>query len=295
MSLIDLAIVFSKIDETCLQNLLTEVYENYGWEVKNLHRIDPKSEDGADLELKRGTEKILIAVKNKPVTKDVEQLKRLWNDTGYWAAADSENGYTGLSEDSALALWKNSDKLKLCYVASNLSTLLEFTLDKQEADRFSLNVYYSNRFVVFPDLIDTIHKALNKLGSWKTLRIEQDDHDAIFDIQTNNTRMKMNEPNSFTISPKRVIPLRDDPYPGTDWLSAVVIENIFFTHEDTMTKPNGYAIVIRGGGWMRRDFQENNKHVVSFSEVRKLENCFILSIVVNAYKEENSALGRLLK
>lgn len=69
----------SMLDEDQLQELLTEVYMNEGWDVKNMHRIDPKSENGADLEIRRGSETILIAVKDKPRTKDVDQLRRLWS------------------------------------------------------------------------------------------------------------------------------------------------------------------------------------------------------------------------
>ncbi len=144
--------------------------------------------------------------------------------------------------------------------------------------------------MVFPDLIDAIHRAVNKLGNWITLKIEQEDHNTIFDIRAGNTKIRMDECGPFTLQPKRVIPLWDDPYPGSDWLNAVVVENNFFTNEDAMKKLTGYAILIRGGGWMRTDFQENKKHVVSFSQVRKLENCFILSMVVNGYKEEDSDL-----
>lgn len=66
------------IDEVQLQDLLTEVYTNKGWQVKNMHRVDPKSENGADLELRKVTKKILVAVKEKPKTSDIDQLKRLW-------------------------------------------------------------------------------------------------------------------------------------------------------------------------------------------------------------------------
>ncbi len=66
-----------RLNEAQLQDLLTEVYESDGWDVKNMHRIDPRSENGADLELRKGQEKILIAVKEKPRSKDIEQLRKL--------------------------------------------------------------------------------------------------------------------------------------------------------------------------------------------------------------------------
>lgn len=70
--------VLNGLDEPHLQDILSEVYKNRGWEVKNMHRIDPKSEEGADLEIRKGTEKILVAVKYKPNKKDIDQLKTLW-------------------------------------------------------------------------------------------------------------------------------------------------------------------------------------------------------------------------
>ena len=57
------------LDEPKLQDLLTEVYKNKGFQVKNMHRIDPRSENGADLEMEKGPEKILVAVKTNPKKK----------------------------------------------------------------------------------------------------------------------------------------------------------------------------------------------------------------------------------
>lgn len=66
------------LDESQLQDLLTEVFQNNGFQVKNMHRTDPKSENGADLEVRKGEETILIAVKEKPRKSDIEQMQRLW-------------------------------------------------------------------------------------------------------------------------------------------------------------------------------------------------------------------------
>lgn len=66
----------SNLDEILLQQLLTEAYLNLGWNVRNMHQIDPKYEHGADLEIERDRQKILIAVKAKPQKKDIDQLKR---------------------------------------------------------------------------------------------------------------------------------------------------------------------------------------------------------------------------
>lgn len=67
------------IDEPKLQDLLSGVYKNKGFQVKNMHQIDPRHENGADLEIKKGAEKILVAVKTKPKKSDIDQLRRLWN------------------------------------------------------------------------------------------------------------------------------------------------------------------------------------------------------------------------
>lgn len=67
----------SMLSEETMQDLLTEVYENRGWKVKNMHRIDPRAENGADLEVRKDSELILIAVKDKPRTSDINQLQRL--------------------------------------------------------------------------------------------------------------------------------------------------------------------------------------------------------------------------
>lgn len=67
------------MDEPKLQDIITEVYKNMGWQVKNMHRIDPRSENGADLEISRDKKLILVAVKDKPAKKDIDQLQRLYN------------------------------------------------------------------------------------------------------------------------------------------------------------------------------------------------------------------------
>ncbi|MEM0134048.1 MAG: hypothetical protein QXU18_02305 [Thermoplasmatales archaeon] len=64
--------------ESLLQEVLTEVFLTDGWEVKNMHKVDPKSENGADLELRKGMKKMLVAVKDKPKKSDIDQLMRLW-------------------------------------------------------------------------------------------------------------------------------------------------------------------------------------------------------------------------
>lgn len=67
------------LKELELQDLLSEVYKNKGFQVKNMHRIDRKSENGADLVVRKDKETVLIAVKEKPRKRDIDQLKRLWN------------------------------------------------------------------------------------------------------------------------------------------------------------------------------------------------------------------------
>jgi hypothetical protein len=66
------------LGESKLQDFLTEGYENMGWHVKNMHRTDPRSENGADLVVRRNSEMILVAIKDKPAKGDIDQLRRLW-------------------------------------------------------------------------------------------------------------------------------------------------------------------------------------------------------------------------
>ncbi len=47
-----------------------------------MHQVDPSHENGADLEIGRGTEKILVAVKRNPKKSDIDQLRRLWHRKG---------------------------------------------------------------------------------------------------------------------------------------------------------------------------------------------------------------------
>ncbi len=65
-------------DEPKLQDFITEAYENMGWHVKNMHRTDRRSENGADLVVSRNSELILVAIKDKPAKGDIDQLQRLW-------------------------------------------------------------------------------------------------------------------------------------------------------------------------------------------------------------------------
>ena len=218
----------------------------------------------------------------------------LWNDTGYWTAMDSKYGYMGLSEESAIRIWNNNKDIRLCYIVSNPSTILEFYLDKREENIFSLNVYYTNTFVVFPDLIEAVHRALDEVGNWKTIKIENKDHDVILASDYKNKRsMKREDIITFSISPKRVMPIGNDPNPGTDFLYAVIVENTFFNIEERVKKPDGYAILIRGGGWLREDFQEEKKYQISFSEVRKLENCYLVQLAVKEIAQDDDNLGFL--
>lgn len=220
----------------------------------------------------------------------------LWDDTGYWTAKDSKYSYMGLSEESAFDLWSNSSNLTLCYVASNPSMLLEFKLDKTEGDSFYLNIYYGNRFVVFPDLIDAVHKSLDGVGNWELLNSQKGNDSTIIEGQYRHRELIYELPDTtFSIIPARVIPLYEPPTPGTDFLFAVALKNTFFKIEDTINEPEGFAIVIRGGGWLREDFQRGKKYHVVSSEVRKLENCYVASLVVDEIKEKDSGNEILVK
>ena len=289
------------------RSMLARDHSNIGWEMSKtydlLESIFVPEDDKltpiihekikADFNFFDSSESLLAKIEyNFKVPED----EWLWNDTGYWSAIDSKYGYMGISEDSAFDLWNQSKDLILCYIASNPCTLLEFKLDKREENSFSLNIYYANKFVAFPDLIDAIHRALDEVGCWKTIKIEKKDHDIIFDSKYNNHQLtKKENPTTFSITPTLVMPLGDDPHVGTDLLYAVIVENTFFKIENMMKKPEGYAIVIRGGGWLREDFQAEKKYNVSFTRVRRLENCFLVRLVVNELKEDVSNYTRRIK
>ncbi|MEM0134047.1 MAG: hypothetical protein QXU18_02300 [Thermoplasmatales archaeon] len=220
----------------------------------------------------------------------------LWDNTGYWSAKGSRFGYMGISEKSALDLWNQSDELTLCYIASNASSLLEFILDKREENSFFLNIYYSNEFSAFPDLIDAVHKALDEIGQWEALKIEKNDHEIIFNYKPNISELTNDEKfASFPIIPYRVMPFGEDPPVGTDFLYAVIVENTFFKIHNWMKIPEGYAIVTRSGGWLKDDFQAKKRYQTFFRRVRKLENCFLVSISVREVKEMNSLSDFILK
>jgi hypothetical protein len=61
-----------------LQDFLKSAYESDGWVVKNVHQRDPAHENGADLICERGEERHLLAVKRRPVHRDIEQLRKLY-------------------------------------------------------------------------------------------------------------------------------------------------------------------------------------------------------------------------
>lgn len=217
--------------------------------------------------------------------------QQMWIDTGYWAARDSKYGYMGISEENAMRLWNQSKELRMCYIASIESLLLEFYLDKGEANSFSLSVYYTNKYLVFPDMIDAVHKALDDVGDWKTIKIENKDHDDIFAINYKNKRsMEKQYVLPFSIKPKWVMPLGNNPRPGTDLLYAVVAENTFFKIENRMKKPEGYAILTRHGGWISEDFQEDKKYQ-TYSNIRKLEHCYLVNLVVQGIVQDYDNLG----
>lgn len=65
------------LSEEELQDFLEFVFKKQRWLVRNLHQIDRSAENGVDLDLNRGGDRVLIAVKAKPKTKDIDQLERL--------------------------------------------------------------------------------------------------------------------------------------------------------------------------------------------------------------------------
>ena len=216
----------------------------------------------------------------------VPEDEMLWYDTGYWTGRNAKYTYMGLSEESAFDIWTKSSDLSLCYVASNSSTLLEFKLDKREENIFYLNIYYTNRFVVFPDLIDAVHKSLDFAGNWELLNSEKGNHDTIFESLYKRRGQIFDMPDTtFSIIPAMVIPFSEPPIPGTDFLFAVALENNFYKIETTMNEPEGFAIVDKPGGWMRDDFQSEKRYHLIFSKYRKLENCYVAYLIINKMKQ----------
>lgn len=69
--------IWKNFDETFIHDCLEEIYKKQGYQVKNFHKDDRVNEKGTDLECKKGNESIGIAVKKKPVKKDILQLKEL--------------------------------------------------------------------------------------------------------------------------------------------------------------------------------------------------------------------------
>lgn len=71
-------IPWSEYSEDEIQEVLTAIFEQKGYEVYNIHKVDRREEDGVDIECTRlgETEKILISVKKHPRKKDVNQLHK---------------------------------------------------------------------------------------------------------------------------------------------------------------------------------------------------------------------------
>ncbi len=65
------------LNEEDLQEFLTTAFQNDGGVVRNNHDIDPRSENGADLDVTLDKDRILVAVKVKPKKSDIDQLNRL--------------------------------------------------------------------------------------------------------------------------------------------------------------------------------------------------------------------------
>lgn len=213
----------------------------------------------------------------------------LWYDTGHWAANDKEHRYIGMSEESARILWNSKKDLTLCYVVSSGSTILEFNLDKKQQNRFLLDVYHTNRFLTFPDLIEVIHRAVDEFGEWKTTNIEKIDENIIFGENLNFISDPDGEkPLTFKVIPKWVRPTGDNLRVGGNLYDAVVIENTFFSTQRSSSYPSGYALIkYRQGYWDDKDFDDRKEYFLSFSHARKLRNCILVDMYVDRYFEED--------
>lgn len=63
-----------ELTEEALQDLIQRAFETDGWLVRNVHQTDRGHEEGADLYCERQGKKRLVAVKIRPVKKDINQL-----------------------------------------------------------------------------------------------------------------------------------------------------------------------------------------------------------------------------
>lgn len=63
--------------EEDLQEYLADVHSKMGYHVRNIHQVDPGSENGADLEIIGGSRSILIAAKVRPKKSDIPQMHKL--------------------------------------------------------------------------------------------------------------------------------------------------------------------------------------------------------------------------
>ncbi len=73
----DLTNVWLNREEEIIHECLEETFDKRGYRVINLHKIDRRREDGADLDISNPDEKIYIQAKIKPLKKDIKQLHRL--------------------------------------------------------------------------------------------------------------------------------------------------------------------------------------------------------------------------
>jgi hypothetical protein len=71
-------IPWKEYTEEEIQEVLTAIFEERGYEVYNIHKVDRRGEDGVDLECTRSgeAEKVLISAKKHPRKKDVNQLNK---------------------------------------------------------------------------------------------------------------------------------------------------------------------------------------------------------------------------
>lgn len=143
------------IEEPNLQDLLSEVYNNKGFQVKNMHQVDPSHENGADLEIGRGTEKILVAVKRNPKKSDIDQLRRLWHRKG---EASLVYAYSG---DSTRAFANEESELSNDIIFLHGKLLHDFLISGE-----SLN--YLLRIFEFHPLVKEYSKSLSLV--WRCRR-----------------------------------------------------------------------------------------------------------------------------
>jgi hypothetical protein len=76
MELAHLDLIWRSLEEEDAHNCIEEAYKKSRYTVRNIHRDEPRNEDGIDLICRKPNKDLYFCVKKKPVKKDIRQLIR---------------------------------------------------------------------------------------------------------------------------------------------------------------------------------------------------------------------------